>query len=134
MWKEFLSSVGIGSMKVDTIVHEPKISRPGKIEGEVVIHGGSCDQKVEGIDLRLVYRYEAVKEESDFTQHEKDIHEETIESIEMVKANEIKRIPFTLMISNDHPVSVEENETILRTTVRIPNAVDPFDEDKIIIY
>ncbi|WP_158598293.1 sporulation protein [Falsibacillus albus] len=133
MWKEFLSSIGIGNMKVDTIVRNPRLSRKDRIEGEIVIYGGNIVQKVDAILLSLLYRYEEIKEDSDFTQHEREIMEKSISDIGKIKPKETKRIPFEIALESDHPLTHGSSETVLRTILLIPNSINPQDEDTIVV-
>lgn len=131
MWKEFLSSIGIGSIKVDTIVENPTLTPASELKGEVVIEGGMSDQEVNKIVLTIFIREEDYRKDSDFSYHEKELHGFALEEIGTVKAEEVKRVPFKFLLSKDHPISDKGTETFLRTLVDIPQAVDPVDEDSI---
>jgi sporulation-control protein len=133
IWKQFLSSIGIGHVKVDTLVYNTNLSPGETIEGEVVIEGGMADQPITEITLLLVLKYEEDKEDSDFPYHEKDIEGITLNNIGTIQSEEKKRIPFSFLLSKNHPISTEKQETFLRTTIDIPQAVNPTDEDSIIV-
>ncbi|MGD6955979.1 sporulation protein [Rossellomorea aquimaris] len=133
MFKQFLSSIGIGHVKVDTIVHKTKVSPGDSIEGEVVLIGGMADQPINEIRLLLLEKYEEDKKDSDFSYHEKDLNTIILDKIGTIGAAEEKRISFTFPTSSDHPKTTDANKTILRTTVDIPQAVDPTDEDSIYV-
>jgi sporulation-control protein len=131
MWKDFLSSIGIGNIKVDTIVENPTLTPSCDLKGEVMIEGGLSDQDVNKIVLTVYIRTEDYREDSDFTYHEKELHGFALNEIGVVKAGEVKRIPFKFSLYKDHPLSDEKTETFLRTLVDIPQAVNPTDEDSI---
>ncbi len=133
MWKEFLTSIGIGHIKVDTVVKEAALNRGERIEGEVIIHGGIADQPINKISLTLLINHDSYREDSDFSFHEKEIKSVVLENIEFIQANSEKKITFSIELDSDHPITSEKVETLLRTYVDIPNAVDVKDEDKIII-
>jgi sporulation-control protein len=133
MIKQFLSSIGIGHVKVDTIVHKTEISPGDSIEGEVVLVGGMADQPINEIHLLLLEKYEEDKKDSDFSYHEKDLDTIILDKIGTIRAGEEKRISFIFPTSSDHPKTTDANKTILRTTVDIPQAVDPTDEDSIYV-
>ncbi|WP_219169861.1 sporulation protein [Bacillus sp. MCCB 382] len=133
MLNKFLSSIGIGHVKVDTIVHTTEISPGDHIKGDVVLKGGMADQPINKVQLLLLYKYEEDKKDSDFCYHEKDLKTITIDNIGTIKAGEEKRIPFEFPTESDHPKTTDTDQTILRTTVDIPQAVDPTDEDSIFI-
>jgi sporulation-control protein len=133
MLNKFLSSIGIGHVKVDTIVHTTEISPGDHIKGDVVLKGGMADQPVNEVQLLLLLKYEQDKQDSDFSYHEKDLNTITLDSIGTIKAGEEKRIPFEFPTNARHPKTTETEQTILRTTVDIPQAVDPTDEDSIFV-
>jgi sporulation-control protein len=133
MLNKFLSSIGIGHVKVDTIVHTTEISPGDDIRGDVVLVGGMADQPVNEVRLRLFFKYEEDKKDSDFSYHEKDLDTIILDNIGTIKAGEKKRIPFEFPTQSGHPKTTDTEQTILRTTVDIPQAVDPTDEDSIFV-
>ncbi|PFA62134.1 stage 0 sporulation protein M [Bacillus sp. AFS015802] len=133
MLNKFLSSIGIGHVKVDTVVHTPEISPGDHIRGEVVLMGGMADQPVNEVQLLLLLKYEEDKKDSDFSYHEKDLDTITLDKIGTIRAGEEKRIPFEFPTDAGHPKTTDSEQTILRTTVDIPQAVDPTDEDSIVV-
>jgi sporulation-control protein len=131
MWKELLSSIGIGNAKVDTIVHNPSVKTGEKIKGEVQIRGGVSAQVIDEIVLLLYVQYREDKEDSDFTHHVKELSETRLEKIGTIQAGEERKIPFSIEIDKDHPKTDSKYETFLRTTLMVSQAVDPKDEDTI---
>ncbi|WP_204555292.1 sporulation protein [Bacillus ectoiniformans] len=133
MWKDFLSSIGIGSVKVDTIIPKSEV-KPGElIEGEVVINGGQAEEPISKVTLQLLLRYEEVREDSDFSYHDKEIKEVVLDVHRNIEVDEEKRLPFQMELPKDHPLTDEENQTFLRTIVDIKQSVDPTDEDEIVV-
>ena len=133
MLNKFLSSIGIGHMKVDTIVHTTEISPGDHIKGDVVLMGGMADQAVNVVQLLLLHKYEEDKKDSDFSYHEKDLDTITLDKIGTIRAGEEVRIPFEFPTQSNHPKTTDTDQTILRTTVDIPQAIDPTDEDSIYV-
>ncbi|MCA1053913.1 sporulation protein [Rossellomorea aquimaris] len=133
MFEKFLSSIGIGHVKVDTTVSKAKINQGETIKGEIKIEGGMADQPINEVRLLLLLKYEEDKEDSDFPYHEKELKTIVFKDLGTIKAGEKKSIQFQFPTEKDHPKSTETNQTILRTTVDIPQAVDPTDEDSIIV-
>ncbi|BCB03875.1 sporulation protein [Bacillus sp. KH172YL63] len=131
MINKFLSSIGIGHVKVDTIVHTPEISSGDRIIGEVVLKGGMADQPINEIELLLLHKYEEDKKDSDFSYHEKELDTISIDHIGTILSGEEKRFNFEFPTKMDHPKTTDTDQTILRTRVDIPQAVDPTDEDSI---
>ncbi|TMU87328.1 hypothetical protein FGG79_04145 [Bacillus sp. BHET2] len=133
MFNKFLSSIGIGHVKVDTIVHTTEISSGDLIKGEVVLKGGMADQPINEVRLLLLHKYEEDKKDSDFSYHEKEMDTIAFDKIGTILAGEEKRISFELLTKSSHPRTTDTDQTILRTTVDIPQAVDPTDEDSIFV-
>ncbi|OIU71454.1 sporulation protein [Rossellomorea aquimaris] len=133
MLNKFLSSIGIGHVKVDTVVSKAEIKQGETIHGEVILEGGKADQPINEVSLVLLHKYEEDKEDSDFSYHEKELNTLILNEIGTIKAGEKKTIPFQFPTESSHPKTDDTNETVLRTTVDIPQAVDPTDEDGIIV-
>jgi sporulation-control protein len=133
MFKRLLTSIGIGNVKVDTVIPNQVFKKGNTIFGEVNIEGGIEVQKIEHIILTLIMRFEEIREDSDFSLREKQVEEILISLDERINVGEQRRIPFSLKVSESHPITTPQNETVLRTTLVIAQGVDVFDEDKIII-
>lgn len=133
MWKDFFSSIGIGSVKVDTVLQNQK-AKPGEtIKGNIVIRGGQADEPIEKINVLLYLQYKEVHKDSDFSWHDKHIEKLTINMNRDIKAREEESIPFILKIPADSPKTGEKHKWFIQTTVFIHQAIDPKDEDEILI-
>ncbi|OLN21593.1 hypothetical protein BTO30_14010 [Domibacillus antri] len=133
MWKEFFSSIGLDSVKVDTVIHDKHAEPRDTIKGEVRIQGGLADEIIDKIIVLLYLQYEEVHEDSDFSWHDKHIEEVTIDVKRNIKSGEQDQVPFTIMIPQNAEKTDEKHKWYLKTTVVIPAAVDPTDEDEIMI-
>ncbi|MEH6944711.1 sporulation protein [Bacillus sp. JJ722] len=133
MWRKFMSSIGLGNIMVDTILDNKQYKRGETINGVVHIKGGAAEQEIEKIVLTLVLKYDQDKEDSDFSYHEKDLHEIVFTDIHHVDSNEYCSIPFSIAISGEHPITSKVVETTLRTKLFLPQAVDSEDEDQVVI-
>ncbi|WP_042346875.1 sporulation protein [Bacillus massiliigorillae] len=133
MWKKFMSSIGLGNIMVDTILDHKQYRRGESMNGIVHIKGGAAEQVIDEIVLTLVLKYEQDREDSDFSYHEKTLHEIILKDIHHVDSNEYCSIPFSIDILDNHPITEKGVETILRTKIIVPQAVDPEDEDQVII-
>ncbi|KAB7704227.1 hypothetical protein F9802_18220 [Bacillus aerolatus] len=133
MWKNFLSSIGVGGVKIDTVLHKTKFKKGDKVEGKVLIKGGQAAEPVDAVTLTLYLHYEEVREDSDFAYREKDMKEMTIPINRNVMPEEKVLIPFSIELNREHPSTNAKNKTFLKTTVVIPRAVDPSDQDELII-
>ena len=132
MLKKFLSTIGIGSMKVDTIVDKPEIAHGESLSGKIYIDGGHSEQVIEFIKLEVLMRKEGHREDSDFDVTEECVAKHTIEMVGSVKSKETRMVPFEMMPDERWESTDETAKLYLRTSVHIINAVDVRDEDEIV--
>ncbi|WP_046181028.1 sporulation protein [Domibacillus tundrae] len=133
MWKEIFSSIGIDSVKVDTVLENQTAALGETVNGRILIEGGLADEPIKKIQVLLYLQYEKVKEDSDFTWHDKHIEEVNIELNRNIKAGEADSIPFSLKLPEKGPKTDDTHKWYIRTKVFIDQAVDPEDEDQIIV-
>jgi len=131
MFEKFLSTIGIGSMKVDTIVEKPHIHFGETLSGKIFIDCGRSEQQIDFINLEVIKRREGYREDSDFDITNDLITKHTIEVVGDIKLKETRIIPFELKSDEAWNISNEEEKLVLRTSVHITNAVDVHDEDEI---
>ena len=142
-FKKVLSSVGIGSAKVDTILQDENYV-PGEVMSAVVkITGGSTEQEIDGLYFTINATYETTREvEVEGEDGEKENHEETVSrTVTLAEANiaepfsvgpgEEKEIPVSLGLPYHTPLSVGAVNVWVRTGLDIKMAVDPGDRDEI---
>ncbi|MET1015083.1 MAG: sporulation protein [Paenisporosarcina sp.] len=131
MLKKFLSSIGIGSMKVDTIVDHPNLAHGESLSGKIYIDGGQSEQLIDFIKLEVIKRSEGYREDSDFDVINDVVAKYMIEMVGSVKSKETRMVPFELMPDDRWEYEKEHAKLFLRTTVHIAGAVDVRDEDEI---
>ena len=132
MLKKFLSTIGIGSMKVDTVVDQPEIAYGETLSGTIYIDGGQSDQHIEFIKLEVLKRTEGHREDSDFDISNECVAKHTIEMVGSVKSKETRMVPFQLVPDERWESEGENVKLFLRTSINITNAVDVQDEDEIV--
>jgi sporulation-control protein len=132
MLKKFLSTIGIGTMKVDTVVDQPQLSHGESLSGKIYINGGQTKQIIEFIELAILKRTEGHRKDSDFDVTNDCIAKHTIEMVGSVKSKETRMIPFELMPDERWESEAENVKLFLRTSIHITNAVDVQDEDEIV--
>ncbi|PKG24019.1 sporulation protein [Niallia nealsonii] len=127
-FQKALASIGIGSAKVDTVLHQHILSHGNLVEGEIVIKGGNVAQTIDNIYLRLHATYE--KESNDRTYTESCVIDSFLvgESLE-IGANEQKTIPFSFPLSIYTPFTLGKTKVWISTGLDIKNAIDPSDQD-----
>ncbi|WP_309088178.1 sporulation protein [Domibacillus sp.] len=133
MWKDFFSSIGIGSIKVDTMIDQKAVSPGETINGYVYIKGGKVEEPIDKVQILLYLQYEEVKEDSDFSWHEKHFQEVILPFKRNIKASEAHKVPFSIKIPLQGPKTDETHKWFIRTKVFIDQAVDPEDEDEVMI-
>ncbi|OCA85106.1 sporulation protein [Pseudobacillus wudalianchiensis] len=133
MWKHILSSIGIGGVEIDTALPKMTYQRGDKIEGKVLINGGQASEPIETLIVSLHVQMDKVREDSDFSYIDKELKEIVIPIQRDIKPKENITIPFSLEIDLEHPPTNDKNKTFLKTTAVIPQAVDPSDQDELII-
>lgn len=131
MLKKFLSTIGIGSMKVDTIVDHPDLAHGESLSGKIYIDGGQSEQMIDFIKLEVIKRSEGHREDSDFDVINDIVAKHKIETIGSVKSKETRMVPFEIMPDERWEYDKEQCKLFLRTSVHISGAVDVQDEDEI---
>lgn len=62
-FKDFLSSIGIGSLKVETVVEMPHLEEGETLNGTVYLDGGDGDQTIDFIELNVIKVVEDTRED-----------------------------------------------------------------------
>lgn len=133
MWKDFFSSIGIDSVKVDTKLKKRSAAPGETIHGEVFVTGGQAEEPIEKIQVLLYMQYEEVKEDSDFSWHDKDIEDVTIDFQRNIKTDEEINVPFSVTLPEGSHFTDDKHKWFIRTKVFVDQAVDPEDEDEIFV-
>lgn len=124
-FRKILSTIGIGSAKVHTVILQ-KLVRPGQtLQGEVHLYGGGVDQEVNGVDVEVIFEYYKDEEDSENHYLEYVLGQAQIQGLDSIKAHEEKIFPFEIEIPLHAPLTNANQEVSLRTTVHIPFAPDP---------
>ncbi|MET3507936.1 sporulation protein [Halalkalibacter oceani] len=134
MFEKLLSSFGVGSAKVNTVLLEERIERGKEMKGEVHIFGGKTDQKISKIYIHIDSEFH--KDEDDTTEF-RDITEPILE-IEItdeltVKANEEKVVPFTVYLPYYLPVTFGDQKVTIQTEVDISLLNHPIDHHDVTV-
>ncbi|TCI25226.1 MULTISPECIES: sporulation protein [unclassified Exiguobacterium] len=133
MFKKLLSSIGIGAATVDTRLAENSCVPGGTLDGVVHIKGGNVEQSVDRIYIffNTLYKHEV----NDKTTYSTFTIEKILlnEAPFMIGPDEVKEIPFTIEVPFNTPISVSQSKTWIETGLDIAQAVDPKDEDSILV-
>ncbi|MBD8014190.1 sporulation protein [Planococcus wigleyi] len=130
-FKDFLSSIGIGSLKVETVVEMPHLEEGETLNGTVYLDGGDGDQTIDFIELNVIKLVENTRDDSDFDFYETVIGKQSMEFAGSVKSKETVMQQFEIMPDERWIVDHPKAKLILRTVVHVKNGVNAQDEDEI---
>jgi len=134
MFKKLLSTIGIGSAKVETILKTPNVEIGGILEGEVHIKGGKVRQEIDGIEVKLVVTYYREEEVSETRYISKTLKRLDVKGYFEINANEERTIPFKIDIPYDFPITYNECRIDVLTKVDVEDAPDPKDLDPVFLF
>ncbi|GAA4824575.1 sporulation protein [Algivirga pacifica] len=127
--KKTLAGIGIGNMKIDTILDFQEVEAGEEITGRIEITGGNASQELRGINILLMSQFHT----EDGEEHVITLENYRIVDGTIVEPKEELTVDFSIPIPNDTPVSFGNSTTWLRTEADVAQAVDPEDNDEIII-
>lgn len=130
-FRDFLSSIGFGSMKVDTVVERPNLKEGETLSGTVYFEGGDSDQEIEFVELQVIKQIDEYRSDSDFSVIETVVGKQTMEFASAVKSKEKTMQQFDIVPDERWIVENTKGKLLLRTIVHIDNGVDARDEDEI---
>lgn len=135
LFTKLVASVGIGSAKVDTKLEKNSFMQGEMLEGIVEIYGGSTDQKIDAINLKLMTLY---GHEGSSRLTNTVIHTHRLNDPFTIQAGGRKDIPFSFRIPLETPITMQDPETgknippvWIATEADVKNAIDPKDKDYI---
>jgi sporulation-control protein len=133
MFNKVIASIGIGSATVDTKLKSAYIQQGEILEGIIEVKGGSTEQRIETINLKLMtmFGHEGSDRLSPATVEDQQLNEPFT-----ISKGERKTIPFSFQVPLDTPITMIDPETQknvppvwIDTAIDIRNAVDPKDRD-----
>jgi sporulation-control protein len=131
-FRRLLSSIGVGTAKVDTRLERSDLAPGDEVRGVVEVHGGDSDTEIDGIRLEVQTYYK--RESGDETVTETG----TIERFQVaghtvVKARNRDELPFSFALPYDTPLTVGRSSVWVRTALDVKMAMDPSDSDAITV-
>jgi sporulation-control protein len=124
-FKKILAGVGIGGVKVDTILAAEVVEAGADCSGVVHIKGGNAEQHIGSIWIDLVTEVRYENGEYGKIVLEQYLIEENLN----VLADEKIEISFTIPLPPDLPVTVGGVSVWLKTRLDVAKGVDPTDND-----
>lgn len=128
MLNKILATVGIGGARVDARVGPGPHLPGGTLNGEIFVRGGSAEQEIRGLYLRVMTDYE---QESDDHKYRVDftLAEFRIPEAFTLRPNEERGFDFSIHLPASTPVSIGQQKVWLKTGLDIAGAVDSADKD-----
>ncbi|WP_209122737.1 sporulation protein [Alkalihalobacillus sp. BA299] len=120
MFEKILSSIGIGSAKVNTVLLKKDIERGKVTKGEVHIFGGKSEQKISKIYIHVDSEFH--KSDDDMTEFRnitEPIVEIEITDVVTVSPHEEKIIPFSFILPYYTPITFGKQKVTLQTELDI---------------
>jgi sporulation-control protein spo0M len=135
MFEKILSSIGIGSAKVNTVLLENNIERGKETLGEVHIFGGIADQKISEIYIHIDSAFHKEDDDTtDFRNVVESILEIKITDPVIVKAHEEKVIPFSFVLPYYTPVTFGNQKVAIKTEIDINFINHPVENHDFVVY
>jgi len=130
VFDKMLASVGIGSAKVDTLLHSTTVRVGEILEGEVNIKGGSTEQQIDSIYLHLMTRYsKEVNDKTTFVHF--SLAELEVSRPFTIRPGQQVDVPVSLRVPLSTPVTMGRVPVWLKTGLNIDYALDPKDTDQL---
>jgi len=138
-FKKMLSSIGIGSAKVDTILQEEQFIPGSTVESIVKIFGGKTEQQIEDLYFSLQTSYSDI---DTYEDEDGELIETEVKKIAIldqfkisepfiIQAGEEIDIPVSFQLPYYTPLTVGDTKVWLSTGLHIKRGKDPSDKDYI---
>lgn len=129
-FKKMLSSVGIGSAKVDTVLTSERFVPGASMGAEVHIKAGNVAQDVDGIYFAIKCLY-LVEEDDQVVEREALLADYKLAERLHLEPGQTEVIPLELDLPFEAPLSLGRSKVWVQTGLDIKNAIDPSDRDYI---
>lgn len=130
MFKKILSSIGIGSAKIDLVLDQSVVTMGETLNGKLLVTGGTTEQQIGNIsvDLRVNSRYES----NDQTRsYDKSVSSVKISDAFTIQPGETRELPFTCRVPEYIPMSSVTTRYYFLTNLDIQAGLDSTDRDYI---
>lgn len=129
MFETVLSSVGLGSARIDLKLDKPFVKSGEKVSGKIYVKGGSASQTVEGLSVFFVLRSLFATTMATISEKIATIHVSKDEYT--IQANEEKVYPFEFKCPTNIPSSSVNTRYYFVTNLELKHAIDSHDNDYI---
>ncbi|AUI84956.1 sporulation control protein Spo0M [Vibrio azureus] len=136
--KKTLASFGIGSAKVDSILHQDVLYPGQTIDVSIHVYGGATQQPIDNIELKLCCRYIAEAPDDRGARHTQRsrriaqthvLAQWTLPYGFTIHPGEDRVFDITLEVPWNTPITIGDAKVWLETGLDISMALDPTDKD-----
>lgn len=128
-----LASIGIGAVRVDTVLERPGYAPGEDVRGVVRVFGGQIEQRLDAIDLSVMTSYLREMNDTKVRQYA-ELARIRVAPPQTVAPGERKEVPFSFVLPPFTPLTLGHTRVWIRTEAEVRAAVDPTDEDGIQVY
>ncbi|MFC4077672.1 sporulation protein [Salinithrix halophila] len=129
MFKNLMAKLGKGAAKVDLVLERQNYLPGDEVRGELVIEGGTIEQKINQVDVDLTMIVQVKEQEINHTIERFPFHESFT-----VQPEARKTLPFSYVLPKDLPLSGNKVAYFFTTHLDIASGVDHSDHDFLKIH
>ncbi|MFI3545576.1 sporulation protein [Mammaliicoccus sciuri] len=133
IFNNLLTSIGIGSLKVETHIENELNYENDIINGVIKLNGGKTDQIVNKIEITLIERIQNNDKASQFSEVENELNTYIYAGEFTVEANKVEKVNFHFKLEH-HDMDVKNNKFFLKTHVFLKHSIDAYDEGEVFIF
>ncbi len=141
-FKKTLASLGIGSAKVDAVLHQDVLIPGESASLTIHVYGGATDQAIDHINVKLCCKYveEVICKDNrnDARRREKETRHFVLDAWQLpyaftIKSGEEREFEVELAVPWNTPVTIGDSKVWLETSLDIASAIDPSDKDTLTV-
>jgi sporulation-control protein len=127
-FEKAMASLGIGGVKLNTILENANVMAGSQVSGYVDVLGGNVEQHIDNLNINVMTEYE--EEDGDNKHH----HNATIQTIRLnlnktILPKENFQVPFSFFLTAQAPISIHKTKVWLNSSLDVEMALDPTDID-----
>lgn len=127
-FKRMLSSVGIGSAKVDTVLDSDHYAPGQLMTGTVHITAGDVEQRVDEIYFSVHSTYDVERDNTTHT-YTADLAKYKLSDAFTLRPGDRREIPVSFPLPHTAPLTLGKTKVWVQTGLDIKQAIDPGDRD-----
>ncbi|CAH0524254.1 sporulation protein [Vibrio hippocampi] len=141
-FKKTLASFGIGSARVDSVIHQEFVYPGDQLKVTIHVYGGNTSQEVDNINVSLCCRYiaEVARNQNEHNDNDPGVTKKRVAKTHQLQSwslpyaftiepGQTRDFEATLEVPWNTPVTIGDSKVWLETGLDIALAVDPSDKD-----